>query len=239
MSWLVPRIAFPILTSLVFLIHLTRLRASMHVIPCLNCTSGTLLTSTRHGSNHWATGRSRGSPKRLPWCATTSTVRLFAVDHPVPPILLTGSLSFVYVNSAYHVISKPLSVVARFEIRARARSVASSSANSAEEHRTLTIPNPLRSLSSKSVETIASRDVEGAASEGLAPPNTDLSRLWFGPDQDVGEAVFSSSPRGLRGLCSRYVVARDTVVGLAWTDAEVLVRTGTPVAMASHQRFDV
>ncbi|KAF8549736.1 WD40 repeat-like protein [Imleria badia] len=134
-----------------------------------------------------------------------------------------GSLSFIYVNSAYHVISRPLSVVARFEVRARARSAASSTANSAEELWALTIPNPLKSLGTKSTENIASRDVEGTMSEGLAPPNTDLSRLWFGPDQDVGEAVFSSSPRRLRGLCSRYVVARDAVVGLVWTDTEVLI----------------
>ncbi|KAF8549740.1 hypothetical protein OG21DRAFT_1500237 [Imleria badia] len=73
-------------------------------------------------------------------------------------------------------------------LRARTRSVASSTTE------------VLKSLGGKSAENVASRDVEGTTSEGLAPPNTDLSRLWFGPDQDVAEAVFSSSPRSLSGL---------------------------------------
>lgn len=63
--------------------------------------------------------------------------------------------------------------------------------------------------------------------ECLAHPNTDSSRLWFGEDQDVGEAVFSSATHSLGGLRSRYTVERDDVLGLAWTDTEVLVRSGT------------
>jgi len=130
------------------------------------------------------------------------------------------------------VISKPLSIVSRFEVRARTRSVVSSSANSVEEPRVLTIPNPIRSLSNKSSENIAPKAVNGTTSECLAPPpNTDHSRLWFGQEQDFGEAVFSSTPRNLRGLYSRYVVARDAVLGLAWTDTEVLVCSRTHVAI--------
>lgn len=67
--------------------------------------------------------------------------------------------------------------------------------------------------------------------ERLAPPNTDFSRLWFGQEQDVGEAVFSSTPRSFGGFRSRYVVARDGILGLAWTDIEVLVCSGTRVAI--------
>lgn len=65
-----------------------------------------------------------------------------------------------------------------------------------------------------------------------APPNTDFSRIWFGEEQDIGEAVFSSIPRRLGGFCSRYVVARDEVVGLTWTDTDVMVCSRTHVAIA-------
>ena len=33
-------------------------------------------------------------------------------------------------------------------------------------------------------------------------------RLWFGQDQVVGDVVFSSQTRMLRGLCGQFVVAR-------------------------------
>lgn len=128
-------------------------------------------------------------------------------------------------------ISRPLSVVAGFEVRARAHSVASSSANSVDEHRALTASNSIKSLGNKSSEDVASRDVDGTTPVCVAPPNTDFSRLWFGQELDVGEAVFSSVPRSLRGFCSRYVVARDAVLGLAWTDTEVLVRSGKHAAI--------
>jgi hypothetical protein len=132
------------------------------------------------------------------------------------------------------VISRPLSVVAGFEVRARTHSVTSSSANSVDEHKTLTASNPIKSLGSKSSEDVASRGLDGITPVCLAPPNTDFSRLWFGQEQDVGEAVFSSAPRSLRGFCSRYVVARDAVLGLAWTDTEVLVRSGKHVAITPN-----
>ncbi|KAG6372767.1 hypothetical protein JVT61DRAFT_7165 [Boletus reticuloceps] len=117
-----------------------------------------------------------------------------------------------------HSPHRSLSVITRFEVRVRTRSVASSSANSVDEPRTLAIPSPLRSLGSTSSENVASRN-----GDRVAAPNTDFSRLWFGQDRDVGAAVFSSTPRSLRGLCSRYIVARDAVLGLAWTDSEVLI----------------
>ena len=132
-------------------------------------------------------------------------------------------------------ICRPLTVVARFQVCARTRSTASSSANSADESWSLAIPNPLKSLTSKSSENIGPRNTNGTAPEGLAPPNTDSSRLWFGQDQVVGDAVFSSQTRMLRGLRSQYVVARDAVMGLAWTDTEVLVCSGTHIVVALNQ----
>lgn len=131
-------------------------------------------------------------------------------------------------------ISRPLSVVPRFEVPARAHSVASSSANSVDEPRTLTIPNPFKAVSNKSTENIATRGSDGMTHQRPASPNTDFSRLRFGQEQDVGEAVFSSTPRRLGGLCSRYVVARDGVLGLAWTDTEVMVRSGAHAAIAPN-----
>lgn len=64
LSWLVPHIELPIPRCLA-LILLTRLRGSMRVTRCLNSTSETITTSILRGLNHWATGRSMGSP-RLP-----------------------------------------------------------------------------------------------------------------------------------------------------------------------------
>lgn len=96
----------------------------------------------------------------------------------------------------------------------------------------MTIPSSLKSLGSKSSENVV-RDVNGATSDP-APPNTDFSRIWFGQDRVVGEAVFSSTPRNLSGLCSRYSVARDAVLSLAWTDSEILVCSGTRVAIAPN-----
>lgn len=123
-------------------------------------------------------------------------------------------------------ISTPLSVASPFQVLARARSVTSSSANSVDESKALTIPNPFKSLGNNSSENIASKDSsDGGTLECPAHPNTDASRLWFGEEQDIGEALFSSAPRSLRGLRSRYSVERDDVLGLAWTDTEVLVRS--------------
>ncbi|KAH0826520.1 hypothetical protein J3R83DRAFT_5527 [Lanmaoa asiatica] len=66
--------------------------------------------------------------------------------------------------------------------------------------------NPFKALGSKSTENITSRNSDGTTSDSLAPPNTDSSRL-----------------RSLGGFCCRYVVARDGVLGLTWTDSEVLI----------------
>ena len=65
LSWLVPHTDLPIRRFSAFLIRLMRMRGSMHVIHCLNSTSGTLTISTLHGLNHWVIGSSTVSP-RLP-----------------------------------------------------------------------------------------------------------------------------------------------------------------------------
>ena len=150
----------------------------------------------------------------------------FSVTHRVSPILLLGSLSFIYINNDYCVISRPLSVVDRFEVSARTRSVTTSSTNSLES-KTLVVSNPFKSLSSKSTENIASgNSVDGTMPESPARPNTGSSRLWFGEEQDMGKAAFSSVPHGLKGLRIRYNVEKDGALGLAWTDTKVLVRQG-------------
>ena len=157
---------------------------------------------------------------------------LFSTSHCVSLTLPLGALSFVYINSLYHVISRPLSILSRFEVPSGARSVTSFSANSVDETRPLSASNGLsRSLGGKSSENIASGDPSnGTNQEYPAYRNADSSRLLFGEEQDVGEAVFPSTPASLGGLHSRYTVRRDDVLGLAWTDTDILVRRGIHIA---------
>ncbi|KAF9220526.1 WD40 repeat-like protein [Gyrodon lividus] len=153
---------------------------------------------------------------------------------------IDGSLSFIYVNSAYHVISQPVAIIAGFEVSERVRSLPLSSIHSRDEPKSLTISNPFKNLGSKSSENIGSSDPPvdgiGIGSEYLEP-NTEFSRLRFGQECDAGPVVFSSTSNILRGLCCQYAIGTVTVLGLSWTDSEVFTFHLRTDGMASCNSF--
>ncbi|KIK98529.1 hypothetical protein PAXRUDRAFT_800852 [Paxillus rubicundulus Ve08.2h10] len=136
---------------------------------------------------------------------------------------IDGSLSFIYINNAYHVISQPMTIIAGFEVPARARSLTLSSTHSRDEPKSLTIPNPFKALGSRSSENIGSPDShrDGIVPESLAP-NTEFSRLRFGQECDAGPVILSSSPNALRGLCGQYAIRTTGIFGVSWTDSEII-----------------
>jgi hypothetical protein len=140
------------------------------------------------------------------------------------PISLIGSLSFIYINNTYHVISQPMTIIAGFEVPASARCLTLSSIHSRDEPKSLTIPNPFKALGSKSSENIGSPDSHrGEIVLEYFAPNTEFSRLRFGQECDAGPVIFSSNPDALRGLCGQYAISTAGMFGVSWTDSEILV----------------
>ncbi|KAH7885158.1 hypothetical protein F5I97DRAFT_1937434 [Phlebopus sp. FC_14] len=114
-----------------------------------------------------------------------------------------GSLLFIYINNENHVISQPLAILAGFE-----------------NHNAVTIPSPPKALgSSRSSENIT-----------VLPENTcevpivdaSLYRLRFGQECDAGTIPFSSNQGPLSGLSIHCPIGLGKILGLAWTESEVL-----------------
>ncbi|KIJ14943.1 hypothetical protein PAXINDRAFT_176598 [Paxillus involutus ATCC 200175] len=136
---------------------------------------------------------------------------------------IDGSLSFIYINNTYHVISQPMTIIAGFEVPASARCLTLSSIHSRDEPKSLTIPNPFKALGSKSSENIGSPDSHrGEIVLEYFAPNTEFSRLRFGQECDAGPVIFSSNPDALRGLCGQYAISTAGMFGVSWTDSEIL-----------------
>jgi hypothetical protein len=89
------------------------------------------------------------------------------------------------------------------------------------------IPNPFKAFGSRSAESVALLgQVHGSVTEQESPSTTvtsDVGRVRFEEEECRG-IVSSSAGFALGGFTARYAGLNDMIIGLAWSNTEVMVR---------------
>ncbi|KAG1899665.1 uncharacterized protein F5891DRAFT_1037747 [Suillus fuscotomentosus] len=134
-----------------------------------------------------------------------------------------GSFQLVYIDSTNCLVTRCLTIIPAYEIRARGRS--SFSAPSQEDNRSLVIPIPFKVFGSKSVESVAlpgQNSNSGAELENVSPAITtsSLGRVRLEEEKSHG-AVISSSECLLEGITARYAGLNGRIVGLVWSNTGI------------------
>jgi hypothetical protein len=142
-------------------------------------------------------------------------------------IFLQGSFQLAYINSTNYLVTRCLTIIPAYEIRARGRSLTSSPTHSHEDHRSLAIPNPFKAFGSKSVESVAllgQNHNSGTEQESISPTITasDLGRVLLEEEESLG-IVISSSEVLLEGITARYAGFNERIIGLAWSNTDITV----------------
>ncbi|KAG1810892.1 uncharacterized protein BJ212DRAFT_1484021 [Suillus subaureus] len=136
-----------------------------------------------------------------------------------------GSFQLVYINSTNYLVTRCLTIIPAYEIRARGRSFTSSPAHSQEDNRTLAIPNPFKVFGSKSAESIAllgQNHNSGTEQENNFPTiaTIDLGRVQLEEEESRG-IVISSPEFLLEGITARYAGLNERIIGLAWSNTDI------------------
>lgn len=100
----------------------------------------------------------------------------------------------------------------------------------------MTIPNPFKVFGSKSAENVALLgQSHGSVTEQESPSTTvinDVGRVRF--DEEESRGILVSSPGfSLRGFTARYAGLNERIVGLVWSNTEIMV--GFLVLIAYNQ----
>jgi hypothetical protein len=138
-----------------------------------------------------------------------------------------GSFQLVYINSTNYLVSRRLTIIPAYEIRARGRSFTSSPAYSQEDNKALAIPNPFKVFGSKSVESVAlpgQIQNSGTEQENISSTivTSDLGRVQL--EEEESRGIVNSSPDFLlEGITARYAGLNEKIVGLAWSDTDIMV----------------
>ncbi|KAG2341534.1 WD40 repeat-like protein [Suillus weaverae] len=150
---------------------------------------------------------------------------VWQVDGPAAGIelLMNGSFQLVYINSTNYLVTRYLTIIPAYEIRARG----SSPAHSQEDHTSLAIPNPFKVFGSKSVESVAhlgQNHNSGTEQESIPTIATsNLGRVRLGEEESRG-VVISSPEFLLEGITARYAGLNERIIGLAWSNTDIMVR---------------
>ncbi|KAG2127039.1 hypothetical protein BD769DRAFT_1460808 [Suillus cothurnatus] len=132
----------------------------------------------------------------------------------------------VYINSTNYLVSRRLTIIPAYEIRARGRSFTSSPAYSQEDNKALAIPNPFKVFGSKSVESVAlpgQIQNSGTEQENISSTivTSDLGRVQL--EEEESRGIVNSSPEFLlEGITARYAGLNEKIVGLAWSDTDIM-----------------
>lgn len=131
----------------------------------------------------------------------------------------------MYIDSMNCLITRCLTIIPAYEIRARGRP--SFSAPSQEDNRSLAIPIPFKVFGSKSVESVAlpgQNSNSGADLENISPAITtsNLGRVRLEEEKSRG-TVISSPECLLEGITARYAGLNGRIVGLVWSNTGITV----------------
>jgi hypothetical protein len=151
----------------------------------------------------------------------------FAAFSNIHPIFLQGSFQLVYINSTNYLVTRCLTIIPTYEIRARGRSFTSSPTHSQEDHRSLAIPNPFKAFGSKSAESVAllgQNNNSGTEQESISPTiaTSNLGRVRLEEEESLG-IVISSPEVLLEGITARYGGMNERIIGLAWSNTDITV----------------
>lgn len=151
------------------------------------------------------------------------------VDGPATGVELLvdtdGSFQLVYINSTNYLVTRCLTIIPAYEIRARGRSFTSSPTHSQEDHRSLAIPNPFKAFGSKSAESVAllgQNNNSGTEQESISPTiaTGNLGRVRLEEEESLG-IVISSPEVLLEGITARYGGMNERIIGLAWSNTDI------------------
>ncbi|KAG1739452.1 uncharacterized protein EDB91DRAFT_1135335 [Suillus paluster] len=136
-----------------------------------------------------------------------------------------GSLQLVYINSTNYLVTRCLTIIPEYEMRARARSFTSSPAHSQDGHKSLAIPNPFKAFGSKSAESVALLGQSHSSGTEQESPSTTISTSSLGRvrlEEEESSGIVVSSPGFLlEGITVRYASLNDRIIGLAWSNTEI------------------
>lgn len=155
---------------------------------------------------------------------------VWQVDGPATGVELLmndtdGSFQLVYINSTNYFVTRRLTIIPAYEIRARGRSFTSSPAHSQEDNRSLAIPNPFKVFGSKSVESVAllgQNHNSGTEQENISATiaTIDLGRVQLEEEESRG-IVISSPEFLLEGITACYAGLNERIIGLAWSNTDI------------------
>ncbi|OJA15937.1 hypothetical protein AZE42_02647 [Rhizopogon vesiculosus] len=134
-----------------------------------------------------------------------------------------GSLQLVHITSMNYLVTRCLSIIPAYEIQARRRSF--TSFHSQEDQKSLTIPNPFKAFGSKSAENVAllgqSHGTVTEHESSSTAVTSDIGRVRFEEEESRG-IVITSPGFALAGFTARYAGLNDRIIGLAWSNTEIM-----------------
>ncbi|KAG1836125.1 hypothetical protein DFJ58DRAFT_735218 [Suillus subalutaceus] len=147
---------------------------------------------------------------------------VWQVDGPAAGVELLMNDTDVHINSTNYLVTRRLTIIPAYEIRARGRSFTSSPAHSQEDSKSLAIPNPFKVFGSKSVESVAllGQNNNPATEQENISPTIDLGRVQLEEEESRG-IVISSPEFLLEGITARYAGLNERIIGLAWSNTDI------------------